>query len=110
MLVRIGDDLVVQEPEILEVDCSRLEDFIVTVRLRSGKNIELQDQQALDLVMAVKPSALEGKRFRFARQAWAFHNLVAHPVLQILAWFGLHKLGFKLHDATVPRPLSRRSS
>ncbi len=109
-LVRVGSDLIVAATEIIEVDCARLEDFRVAVRLRSGKCVELVDQQALDLVMAVQPAAVEGKRFRFARNAWAFHNLVAHPGLQFLAWFGLHRLGFKLHDATVPRPKMRASS
>lgn len=105
--VRVGADLVVAESEIQELDCTGLESYRVSVTLRSGRVLELRDQQALDLVMAIKPSAFEGKRFRFARHAWAFHNLVAHPVLQVLAWFGLAKLGFRIHDATVPRPRLR---
>lgn len=102
--VRVGTDLVVAITEIRDLDCTHLEAYRVSVTLRSGRVIELRDQQAFDLVMAVKPSAFEGKRFRFARHAWAFHNLVAHPVLQVLAWAGYAKLGFKIHDATVPRP------
>jgi hypothetical protein len=102
--VRVGTDLVVAVTEIEELDCSRLESYRVSVTLRSGRIIELEGQQAFDLVMAVKPSAFEGKRFRFARHAWAFHNLVAHPLLQVLAWAGFARLGFRIHDATVPRP------
>ena len=34
---------------------------------------------------------------------WAIHNLIAHPVMEFLSWFGLAKLGDRLHDATVPR-------
>lgn len=105
--VRVGADLVVAVSEILKLDCTHLESFRVSVTLQSGEVIELCGQQALDLVMAVKPSAVEGKRFRFARHAWAFHNLVAHPVLQLLAWCGLPKLGFRVHDATVPKPRIR---
>lgn len=33
---------------------------------------------------------------------WAIHNLVAHPVGEILYWFGLTKLANKLHDSTIP--------
>ena len=104
--VNLGPDRVALEYDIKELDTSRLEShFEVTVKLRSGERVVLQGQRALDAVMAVKPSAVEGKNLRFARHAWAFHNLVAHPVLQILAWLGRPDLGFKIHDATVPRPL-----
>jgi hypothetical protein len=105
IFVRVGLDLVVAVDQIRELDCEHLEDqHTVIVTLRSGRMIMVSNQPALDLVMAVKPSAVEGKRFRFARRAWAFHNLVAHPALQVLSWFGLHRLGFKIHDATVPKP------
>lgn len=106
--IQLGAHRVVQMDDIRSLDCSRLEQLEVVVVLRLGERIELRDQQALDVVMAVKPSAVEGKRFRFAKQAWAFHNLVAHPGLQLLSWFGLHKLGFKLHDLTIPRPLGKK--
>lgn len=103
--IRVGADLVVEESEILELDCTELQSYRVSVLLCSGRGLNLEGQQALDLVMAVKPSAVEGKRLRFARQAWAFHNLIAHPGLQLLVWLGFTKLGMKLHDSTVPRPL-----
>jgi hypothetical protein len=103
--VRVGVDLVVEESDILELDCTELQLYRVSVLLRTGRRFDLEGQQALDLVMAIKPSAVEGKRLRFARQAWAFHNLIAHPGLQILVWLGLTKLGMKLHDSTIPRPL-----
>jgi hypothetical protein len=107
MFVRLGLDRIVAVDQILDIDCSWLELYKIVVALRTGESVTLVDQQAFDLVMAVKPSAFEGKRFRFARHAWAFHNLVAHPVLQILAWCGLPKLGFRIHDATIPRPRLR---
>jgi len=106
VFVNLGPDRVVLEMDVEGLDHSRLEShFEVTVELRSGEKVTLQGQRALDAVMAIKPSAIEGKNLRFARHAWAFHNLVAHPVLQLLAWAGRPDLGFKLHDATVPRPL-----
>lgn len=65
-------------------------------------------QAAIDLAMRFGPQVLEGNpEFKFAKRAWMFHNLVAHPVMQILALFGLYKLGLKIHDATIPRPLSK---
>lgn len=34
--------------------------------------------------------------------AWTLHNVVAHPVSEVLFLVGLGRLGDKLHDATVP--------
>lgn len=63
------------------------------------------DQEAIDIVMRLGPQLFEGNpRFKFARHQWAFHNLIAHPLMQILAFFGLTKLGLRVHDATIPRP------
>ena len=106
--VRVGTDLVVSMGEIKALECEELERLKVTVILHGRLPIELYDQQALDLVMAVLPSALEGRRLRWARGAWAFHNLVAHPVLQVLAALGYTRLGLRIHDMTVPRPRGRR--
>jgi len=58
---------------------------------------------AIDVVMALRPSALEGRRMRFARHAWAVHNLVGHPLLQVLVWLGARRLGMAVHEGTVPR-------
>lgn len=33
---------------------------------------------------------------------WAVHNLVAHPLSEILHWLGLGDLGNRIHDATLP--------
>lgn len=33
---------------------------------------------------------------------WPMHNIVAHPLMQILEWIGLVSLAGKLHDATLP--------
>lgn len=34
---------------------------------------------------------------------WAAHNLIAHPLSEVLYWVGLQNLGNRLHDATVPK-------
>lgn len=36
------------------------------------------------------------------RFQWTIHNLVAHPVSEILYQIGFGDLGNRLHDATVP--------
>lgn len=65
---------------------------------------QLRGQPAIDMVMRLCPQYFEGKRFKFIKRQWTFHNLLSHPILQILSWFKLHKLGFKIHDSSIPRP------
>jgi hypothetical protein len=100
--LRTRDRLVPVEA-VTSVDVSRIEALEVTVHHRDGVDVAL-GPDAIDVVMALRPSALEGKRLRFARHAWAVHNLVGHPLLQLLAWLGARELGMAIHDATVPRP------
>lgn len=33
----------------------------------------------------------------------AFHNIVAHPLMQILNWVGKNELANKIHDETLPK-------
>lgn len=106
-----GEHHVFASDQIASIDCSRLDDLSITVHLRDGSQIPLDGILCVELLMQVKPSMLEGRKsIKFARHVWAFHNLVGHPLTQILAWMGLRRLAFKVHDATVPRPkiLSRR--
>jgi hypothetical protein len=46
-----------------------------------------------------------GREKRSARENfwWATHNLVAHPLSEILSWFWLEPIGDWLHEATLPR-------
>lgn len=37
------------------------------------------------------------------RWRWTVHNLVAHPLSELLYQVGLGGLGDRLHDATVPQ-------
>jgi len=60
--------------------------------------------EAYNLVMKLCPEALEGKKAKHQKNAWAVHNLIGHPLMQILSWLHLPKLGIKIHDATVPEP------
>ena len=35
---------------------------------------------------------------------WSIHNVIAHPIMEILHLIGLSSLGDKLHDFTIPEP------
>lgn len=39
---------------------------------------------------------------KFGRFKWTLHNLVAHPLSEVLFQVGLVELGNRIHDATVP--------
>ncbi len=96
---------VVDAYDILHVELSRLDHGEVTVHTKNVVYL-LTDMPALDFLHRYHPSVLEGRRFRWARHAWAFHNLVAHPVMQLLAFLGLGRIGVRLHDLTIPKPSS----
>lgn len=34
---------------------------------------------------------------------YAFHNIVAHPLMQILTWIGKRELADIIHDQTLPK-------
>ncbi|TAL39147.1 MAG: hypothetical protein EPN97_03050 [Alphaproteobacteria bacterium] len=95
--------------DIDSVDISRIEQGLVTVSAR-GQRHDAYDFDAFEIVMLLQPSALEGRRLKWVKNAWAFHNLVAHPVMQIMVWLGFKKLAIRLHDATVPKPCGIRAS
>lgn len=99
---RIGKYLVA-ESSIKFVDISGIESLKVIIHHEKGFD-EVQGPDAIELVMSLKPSALEGKKLRWIRHAWAVHNLIGHPAMQLFTWFGMKRLGLKIHDETVPRP------
>lgn len=90
--------------EIRDMDCSQIEDLIVVVTLQSGRKVTATNLNAIELVMQTKPSIIEGRRLKWARHRWILHNLIAHPVMQILAFFRCYRLAFWVHDVTVPCP------
>ncbi len=75
-----------------------------------GETFRLTDFDAFEAVMLLHSTALEGRRLRWPRHAWAFHNLVAHPVMQLLVWLGFRRAGLWVHDVTVPRPVGVRGA
>ena len=88
---------------VATADFSRIEELQATVTLTTGEELSLSGSHALEAAYVLCPSVVEGRRMRFARHAWALHNLVGHPVMQLLAFFKLYDWAMWVHEATVPR-------
>ena len=93
---------------IATADFSDIEQLRVHVTLKTGETVLVEDIDAMELGMLIKPSVLESRRLRWPRWAWVVHNVVGHPVLQLLALLKLYKWAFWVHDSTVPRPLGKK--
>lgn len=85
-------------------DFSDIENLRVHVTLKTGERVLVEDIDAMELGMLIKPSVLESRRLRWPRWTWVVHNVFGHPLLQVLALFKLYKWAFWVHDVTVPRP------
>ena len=94
--------------QIAEIDYSRIEDLIVTGKLKSGTEFRATNLHAIELVMSIKPSAFEGKRLRWHKFMWIIHNVIGHPLMQLLWLVRARKLAIWIHDSTVPRPVGKR--
>lgn len=92
---------------VTRVDLRDLESGAVYLSAQ-GEEYRLSDFDAFEAVMLLHPTALEGRRLRWPKHAWAFHNLVAHPLMQVLVWLGFRRAGLWVHDATVPKPAGVR--
>lgn len=110
MFVRVNQTLI-DTRRIIKIDLTKIEELIVEVTIDGTLRPYTQVVEgipAIDLLMAIKPSVLESRRLWWARRAWAFHNLVGHPTMQLLAFCGQYKLAMWVHDMTVPRPLGKK--
>ncbi len=87
-----------------EIGMEEVENDVVRVRWGGGQTAHARGFDAVEAVMLTRASALEGRRLRWRKGAWALHNLVAHPLMQLLAWMGYGRLAMRLHDATTPVP------
>ena len=101
--IKAGDLLIPRE-SIMRVDISAVERGVVTHLAIDGSQHQLAGADALEAVMIFKPSALEGRRLRWPKNAWVVHNLIGHPLMQIFSWLGFKELAIYVHDATVPTP------
>ena len=92
---------------ITELDARYLaSEGYVTVSL-SGKrdNLTVRGDDAVDLVMLVDPSLIEGKAMTYSARAWTLHNMVGHPCMHALTLLGWHRMSKYVHDRTLPRPV-----
>ena len=100
-LLRISD--------IESVDYKHIEQGYIDLTLTKGACVRAEGFDAIEAVMLLKPGALEGKRLRWQRNAWAWHNFVIHPVMQVMVWLGFKKQAIRLHDNSVPKPIGFRT-
>lgn len=63
---------------------------------------DLHGAEAVEALLVIHPVALEAAGARWLKRSWTLHNLIGHPLLEILARLGFPKLGLRVHDATMP--------
>lgn len=104
------DKQILNSDTIRWIECTNLvRGGYIRLYLQDGSSELVEGQAAFDIVMRLCPDALEGEQAKYKRHAWAIHNLIGHPLMQILSWLRLPALGIKVHDATVPLPLPKRN-
>lgn len=106
--LRVSQELLIPIHGITEIHTSEVEDLILRVRVGSDGWYVLKGNAAIEALMLLKPSALEGRRLRWVRNAWVLHNLVGHPLMQILCWLGLYQWGIAVHERTIPSPTGEK--
>jgi hypothetical protein len=90
------------------IDCITTDDLtshgFIHVHFKDGQMECVEGVKAVEVVMRLCPAALEGRQMKYIRHRWAVHNLIGHPLMQVLSWLGLPKLGIRVHDVTAPYP------
>ncbi len=104
----LAGDRIIPVAQITGLDISGLVTEEVVIVTTTEGDFIATGFHAIEAVMAIKPSAMEGRRLRWRKGAWAVHNMIGHPVMQILAWFGFGAAAVRFHDWTTPRPLGFR--
>ncbi|HTK04169.1 MAG TPA: hypothetical protein VL500_01165 [Candidatus Eisenbacteria bacterium] len=100
--IQVGD-LLLNAASVRRIELGEIDRLRAVIHHDGGVAVA-EGIQAIDALMALKPSALEGRRLRWARHAWAVHNLIGHPLMQVLAFLKCHRAAMRMHDGTVPRP------
>ena len=96
--------MVIPFEQVTKIDIGNLETHGFVNIYQGDRAYRADGFDAIEAIMAFKPSAVEGLRLKWPKNAWAFHNMVGHPLMQILAWMGMKRLAIKLHDVTTPVP------
>ena len=108
------DDQLIRLRQVTRISFGEIERLRITVHYidseASGKESKLvvEGIQAIDLLMDIKASVLENKRLKWARHAWAVHNLIGHPLMQLFAFLKQYRWAMLAHDLTIPHPLGRK--
>ena len=102
LALKAGDNLI-PLANVVDIDIEHIERGFVTI-FANGRAYTAYGFDAIEAIMMIKPSALEGRRLKWNKNAWAYHNFIAHPIVQILAWLGLKKQAVWYHDYTTPMP------
>jgi hypothetical protein len=85
------------------VEIDKIDQRVAVIFTHDGERHEAYGFDAVEAVYALKPTAVEGERaLKWEEGSWAFHNIVGHPVMQILAWIGFKKAAIWIHDVTAP--------
>ena len=87
-----------------DINIETIEQGFITITTYKGVEYKSYGFDAIETIMAFKPSALEGRRLKWKKNAWFFHNMIAHPIVQILASLGFKRQAVKFHDWTTPTP------
>jgi hypothetical protein len=103
----LANNLVIRADTIHHIDISQIEKLKIVLHYSGGQHVVI-GIQAIEILMALKPSALENKRLKWAKRAWTLHNMVGHPVMQLLSFFRMYEYAMMVHDKTVPRPIGRK--
>ena len=94
---------------ITKVDLSNLGDQMVTISTVGGDYV-CSGFRAIEAVYALKPDALEGNpHIKWQKHAWAYHNVVVHPIMQIMVWLGWKKRAIAFHNKQAPKPSGFRN-
>lgn len=100
------DEGLIRVESIASVDFKDLERlYKIEVTTQNGKTLIATNLNAIECLMRIYPSALEGKRLKWAKRVWYVHNLIGHPLMQFFAMFKLYKIGMWIHEVTVPKPI-----
>lgn len=90
---------------IAEVKCVEFDEDMLkaTVTLTKGEMLFASGVEVIELAYLLKPSFIEGRKMKHVRHSWIVHNMLGHPVMQILAIFKLYKAAIWVHDITTPK-------
>lgn len=103
LVLKAGNTLI-PFSRVREVRVDDIENEIAFIIDVDGVSHKAEGNDAIEAVMLLKPSTLEGRRLKWKKNAWVVHNLIGHPLMQLLAFAGMKRRAIWVHDVTTPRP------